>query len=82
MNEVEFKIKTLDKKIIYGILNEKTKNNKLVILSLGFTSYMFDSIYKSSVDSFCNNKFSTFRFNFFDYRLNARRLHHTSMLTH
>jgi len=81
--EKEIKIKTQDKHIIYGVLNELgNKSDKLIIFVHGLTGYKNEHIYYNAVKFFNNKGFSVFRFDLYSDQNKARLLSQCTIKIH
>ena len=81
--EKELKIKTLDKKIIYGTFAEaEKKSNKLVIFVHGFTGHQNEHIFFNGAKFFTKNGFDTFRFDLYAGGKNSRNFRDTKISLH
>ena len=79
--EKEFKIRTPDKKIIYGKLRGSL--SKPVIISVhGLGSTMDDAIHYNAARYFEKNGFASFIFNLYDWRKGARKMLDCSLKRH
>jgi len=79
--EENIQIKTEDGKIIYGTLNA-CKSDKLLIFVHGLTGSQEEHHYLNAVPFFNENKFNTFRFDFYSRKPGSRTLSESSITSH
>lgn len=79
--EREVKIKTSDGKNIYGLLRGSARR-PVVVFVHGFTGDMNEHIFYNGARFFERHGFSSFRFNLYDWRRGARKLHECTLETH
>lgn len=81
--EKEIKIKTKDKKIIYGtLMSAKKRSKKLVILCHGFTGNSNEHIFFNGAAFFADKGYDAFRFDFYSHRKGNRHFEETSLKQH
>ncbi len=79
--EQETKIRTSDKKIIYGILRGSIRR-PLIVFVHGLTGNMNEHIFFNGARYAEKHGFSSFRFNLYDWRRGARKLQECTLQTH
>jgi esterase/lipase len=82
--EKEIKIKTSDKKIIYGTFaGAGKKSDKLIVFVHGFTGHQNEHIFFNGAKFFTEKGFDTFRFNLYaGEKTNARHFQDTKISLH
>lgn len=79
--EREIKIKTKDRTIIYGMLRGSLRRPVIVFVH-GLLGSMHRHTYFNGARYFEKHGFSSFRFNLYDWRKGARKLHECTLKTH
>lgn len=79
--EREVKIRTRDKKWIYGMLRGSVRRPVIVFVH-GLTGHMDEHAFYDGVRFFERHGFSSFRFNLYDWRKGARRLSQCTLRVH
>jgi pimeloyl-ACP methyl ester carboxylesterase len=80
--EKTYKIKTKDKKVIYGTLFSKGKSDSLLVFVHGLTGHQNEHYFYNGARFFAGHGIHTFRFNLYDGEKNGRRLIDCSISTH
>jgi esterase/lipase len=81
--ETDIKIKTPDKKLIYGTLcNAEKKSDTLVIFVHGFTGHQNEHIFFNGARFFFENGFDSFRFNLYSGGKNSRNFREVTISKH
>lgn len=81
--ERELKIKTPDKKIIFGTLvTSKKRQQKLIIFIHGFTGHQNEHLFFNGAKFFKDKGIDTFRFDLYTGRKGARHFHDTNIKIH
>lgn len=81
--EKEIKIKTKDKKIIFGTLTTpKKKSKKLIIFCHGFTGHSNEHIFFNGSTFFVEKGYDAFRFDLYNWNKTARHFEETSLKQH
>lgn len=75
------KIRTKDRKIIYGMLRGSLRRPVIVFVH-GLTGDMNEHIFYNGARYFEKHGFSSFRFNLYDWRRSARKLHECTLEAH
>jgi hypothetical protein len=76
------KIATTSNKYIYGVLDEKSSNKKLLIFVHGFTGHQNEYPFLLGREYFNSKNISTFRFNFYGKESDARKSSDVSLEDH
>jgi hypothetical protein len=79
--EKSVRIRTPDKKFIYGTLNGTSRQN-LVVFVHGLTGHQNEHIFYNAARFFPKKGFSTFRFDLYSFPKDARKLHETTIAQH
>jgi esterase/lipase len=79
--EKEIKIRTPDKKAIYGILRGSL-DKPVVVLVHGFSGNMNEAMHYNAARYFEKAGFSCFRFNLYSWQKDARKMHECTFSTH
>lgn len=80
--EKEIKIKTTDKKIIYGTLKEVKNSDKLIILVHGLTDYQNNHLFFNGRKFFSDKNFSVFTFDLYSWEKDARKFKNCTLKNH
>jgi dienelactone hydrolase len=81
--ELEIKIRTSDKHLIYGtLLKSQKKTNKLVIFCHGFTGNRNEHVFFNGARFFAEKGYNTFRFDFYSDSKGARHFGETKLSIH
>lgn len=75
-------IKTNDNHLIYGVLNSKGKNEKLIIFVHGLTGHKNEHQFYNAANFFPDKGFDTFRFDLYSGEKDGRNLTECTIETH